>query len=434
MAINNFTADGGSWGTVGNWSLGHVPDATEDVTVTGIVGASKTLTLSAASYCKSIDCRGAANAFTLSMGVNDINISGSITCKTGMSWTSSFGGVNILATCTLTSNGVTLSGVYGINISAGTTTLSGALTTGSLYVTATGTLATGNNAVTCTGLSDLATGTPTFTLGSSVIQCSTIDITVATITANTATYNLVPASNNIGITFVNGTVKMASAATCTGTFTLTKGTLDLNGKTITTGIFSSSNSNIRAVQDTAGGGKIVCTGLTGTIFNMATTTNLTVSNSPAVDIGTGALTQSADVTFATGGKTFGAVTITKHAGNYSCIVSGGPTFSTLTLQAADATYQYSSLNVTAGTQLSLSSAGGLTSAGSVSYPSDINSASAATHTISCASGTVTFSYTKISYSIATGGAIFNSFTTNGCQDLGSNTGWRFTSAGMIIAF
>lgn len=107
-----------------------------------------------------------------------------------------------------------------------------------------------------------------------------------------------------------------------GTFTLTKGTLDLNGKTLSTNIFSSSNANVRVLKDTAGGGKIVITGVTGTVFDMSTNTDLTVSNGPAIDIGTGALTLTGDITFAGGGKTFGNFTVKKHAGNYSLIMTG----------------------------------------------------------------------------------------------------------------
>jgi hypothetical protein len=56
----------------------------------------------------------------------------------------------------------------------------------------------------------------------------------------------------------------------------------------------------------------------------------------------------------------------------------------------------------------------------------ITSATAATHTLSCASGTIDVSYCTISYSIAAGGATWNAWTSEGNTDGGNNTGWVFT--------
>ena len=73
-----------------------------------------------------------------------------------------------------------------------------------------------------------------------------------------------------------GTVKLLSNILCAGIFLLSRGTLDINGKTLTCDTFSSSNTNTRTLQSSAAGGKIIVTGATGTTFNMATDTNLTI--------------------------------------------------------------------------------------------------------------------------------------------------------------
>lgn len=56
----------------------------------------------------------------------------------------------------------------------------------------------------------------------------------------------------------------------------------------------------------------------------------------------------------------------------------------------------------------------------------ITSSTAATHTLSCASGTIDAEYCTISYSIATGGATWNAWTSKNNVDGGNNTGWIFT--------
>lgn len=56
----------------------------------------------------------------------------------------------------------------------------------------------------------------------------------------------------------------------------------------------------------------------------------------------------------------------------------------------------------------------------------LTSATAATHTLSCASGSIDVSYCTISYSIAAGGATWNAWTSLGNTDGGNNTGWVFT--------
>lgn len=121
-----------------------------------------------------------------------------------------------------------------------------------------------------------------------------------------------------------GTVQLAAGFSLTsaayGNFTLTRGTLDLNGQTLTCRTLSSSNENTRELQ--FHGGKIIVNGLTGTIFDMSTATNLTVHDAGNIDIGDSNNTLTADVTLNFGDKTFGDVKFTKHAGDYDYIIAG----------------------------------------------------------------------------------------------------------------
>ena len=79
------------------------------------------------------------------------------------------------------------------------------------------------------------------------------------------------------------TVQLQDALTLASArpFTLTTGTLDLNGKTLTTGIFSSANSNTRSVA--FGTGNITLTGNNATILSMATATGFTYTGTPRIN-------------------------------------------------------------------------------------------------------------------------------------------------------
>jgi len=67
----------------------------------------------------------------------------------------------------------------------------------------------------------------------------------------------------------------------TRTFTLTAGALDLNNRTLSTGVFSSSNTNIRSIA--FGTGNITVTGSAATIWSCSTATNLIITGTPNVN-------------------------------------------------------------------------------------------------------------------------------------------------------
>jgi len=234
---------------------------------------------------------------------------------------------------------------------------------------------------------------------------------------------------NFTIESYGGVVQLAVNTIVSDTATLNKGTFSLNGFTLTAEVWSSSNVNTRDLLRGASTGKIVATGLTGTIFNMATTDGLTVTDAPNIDIGDSNNTQTNTVTFAGGGKTFGDFKITKHAGNYACIITGANTFGVFTLETPDVTYQYSEVNFTAATQTNITD---MVADGHADYDIYIHSVTAATHTLNCTSGSIDVTNCTITNSIATGGATFNSLAANGCTDGGGNTGWIFAAGATIL--
>lgn len=126
----------------------------------------------------------------------------------------------------------------------------------------------------------------------------------------------------------------------TRTFTLTQGTLNLDGKTLSTGLFSSSNSNVRTLNLGANG-KITVTGSGTTAWNAGTSTNLTLSGTGTVE-----LTSASAKTFAGGSKVY-PYTLNQ-GGTGTLTITGSNTFEDMTN-----TVQPTTITFTAGTTTSV---------------------------------------------------------------------------------
>lgn len=100
----------------------------------------------------------------------------------------------------------------------------------------------------------------------------------STTPGRTITTNGVALSNSMTFNKAGGSWILQDSYTtgATRVCLLTNGTLDLNGKTLTVGIFSSSNSNVRTLAFGATG-QIYLTGNNATILVMGVITNLTVT-------------------------------------------------------------------------------------------------------------------------------------------------------------
>jgi hypothetical protein len=97
----------------------------------------------------------------------------------------------------------------------------------------------------------------------------------------TITTAAVAFTQGITVNSIGGTVTFADNLTSAGTVTLTSGTLNLNDKTLTCTIFSSNNSNTRAIA--FGTGVINLTGNNNTIWSMATATGFTYTGTSTVN-------------------------------------------------------------------------------------------------------------------------------------------------------
>lgn len=226
----------------------------------------------------------------------------------------------------------------------------------------------------------------------------------------------------IGINSPSGTVTLQDNLTinraAVGALTLTNGTLNLNGQTLTlsatataTFLTATGTKNL-----TFNGGSLVIAASGATAFNNAVPTGFTTT----AGTGTGviSLTSASAKTFVGGGSTYNCAINQGGAG--ALTITGSNTFSNITntYNATGAT----SILFTAGTTSTFTNWNANGAAGRLLT---IGSVTAASHTLSKASGTVNADFLSISRSTATGGATWNAANST---DGGNNTGWIFASA------
>ena len=225
-----------------------------------------------------------------------------------------------------------------------------------------------------------------------------------------------------GISFVqaivinspSGSVTLQDALTATGgtvLITLTNGTLDLNGQTLTVGLRFLTATGTKNL--TFNGGTLVCPTANTTSFNNAAPTNFTTT--AGTGTGTISMTAATAKTFVGGGSTFNCTLNQGGAG--ALTITGSNTFSNITNTVQPASVLFTAATTSTFTNFSLSgTAGNLITIGSVT---------AASHTLSKASGTVSSDFLSVSRSTATGGAAW--YAGANSTDGGNNTGWIFTA-------
>jgi hypothetical protein len=237
----------------------------------------------------------------------------------------------------------------------------------------------------------------------------------------------VPFTQPIQVTSVNGTVTLQDALTTSIGVTsfITFGTLDLQSYTFSTGGISCATSNVRTIA--FGTGSIICTS-TGTVWTTAPT-GLTVTGT-----GTISLTNASAKTFAGGGVSFSGVTLNQ-GGAGALTVTGSNTFGNITN-----TYKTTGATSILFTAATTSTFTDWNASGESTRLLTIGSVTAASHTLSKASGTVSSDFLSISRSTATGGAGW--YAGANSTDGGNNTGWIFTAppappataTGNLVAF
>jgi hypothetical protein len=148
--------------------------------------------------------------------------------------------------------------------------------------------------------STLSFGSTAFNPGTTALNLNGLTLsttgTFSNLTPNMVGSGTITSNGNATLAslLINGsgiTTTLGSALTLasTGTVTLTQGTLNLNGYNLTTGIFSSTNSNTRSITFGANNIVLVHTTVATTVLSMATSTNFTCT-------GTGGFTADASIT------------------------------------------------------------------------------------------------------------------------------------------
>jgi hypothetical protein len=238
--------------------------------------------------------------------------------------------------------------------------------------------------------------------------------TPRTITTNGKTFDFPVAVNGAG-----GTFRLLDALTMGSTRTLThfNGTLDLNGFNLTVGTSGSYFTTSGTKNLTFNGGTLTCPAASATAFNNAAPTGFTTT--AGTGTGTINMTAAGAKTFVGGGSTFNCTLNNGGAG--ALTITGDNTFTTLANSVQPTSFLF-----TAGTTTTLTNWNINGTAGNLVT---IGSATAASHTLSKTSGTVSADYLSISNSTATGGATWNAGANS--VDGGNNSGWLSGAAAVV---
>jgi hypothetical protein len=234
----------------------------------------------------------------------------------------------------------------------------------------------------------------------------------ATTTGKTVTTNGV-AFGAVDFNGLGGGWTLGSALTST-ICTLTNGTLDLNGKTCTLStrfITATGTKNL-----TLNAGTLFCTAASATAFNNAAPTNFTTT--AGTGTGTISMTGATAKTFVGGGSTFNCTLNQGGAG--ALTITGSNTFSDITN-----TYKSTGATSILFTAATTSTFTDWNASGESTRLLTIGSVTAASHTLSKASGTVSADFLSVSRSTATGGAGW--YAGANSTDGGNNSGWIFTA-------
>jgi hypothetical protein len=237
----------------------------------------------------------------------------------------------------------------------------------------------------------------------------------ATTTGKIITTNGVAFGNAVTFNGVGGAWALGSALQLTGgSLTLTNGTLDLDGKTLTTGFRFTTATGTKNL--TFNGGTLVCQLAGANSFSNPAPTGFTTT--AGTGTGTISLTSVSAKTFNGAGSTFNCTL--NQAGAGALTVTGSNTFSNITntRKSTSAT----SILFTAGTTNTFTD---WNASGETTRLLTIGSVTAATHTLSKSSGTVSSDFLSISRSTATGGAAW--YAGANSTDGGNNLGWIFTA-------
>jgi hypothetical protein len=276
------TGGTGNWNSTTNWSAttggasgASVPGSADTATFDANSG-SGTATLDISPTIQTLTCTGFTGTLDFTTRVIFLNSTGTVfvgaTTMT-VAGTPLITLTNSSATArTITPTAVTETNSISFLVNAGT----GNLTT------------TGGGAVrdlTFTGFTGSLTSTSFTIYGNLALDAGMTVAAAATLTfaatsgTKTITTNSVTVDKNLTFNGVGGTWRITGSLTsgATRTTTLTNGTLNLNGFTFSTGIFSTNNANIRTLDFGTGGGIYLTASGINTIYTAADSTNFSVA-------------------------------------------------------------------------------------------------------------------------------------------------------------
>lgn len=215
---------------------------------------------------------------------------------------------------------------------------------------------------------------------------------------------------------VRNTLQLGAALTSSSYFTFFRGTLSANTYNLTCTTFSGLLNNVKVLN--MGSGTWTLSG-TGTVWDFSTPSNTTLNKETANILLSNTTTTAR--TFAGGSFTYNKLTIGGATGTSTLTFTGSNTFSEL---ASTKTVAHT-LSFTAGTTQTV---GAWTITGTVGNVVTIQSATAASHTLTkTGGGIVSANYLSISRSTATPSNTWyaGANSTNG----GNNSGWIFSAPG-----
>lgn len=177
----------------------------------------------------------------------------------------------------ITGNNTSATNLISVNITAGSDTIN--LSTSSYFINVNFTGFSGTCSSIATNITGNLTCSSTMTFSSNTLQLAFRGTSgTQQITCAGTTWDFPVAFNGVG-----GTFQLQDAMTVgsTQTVTLLNGTLDLNNKNLTCGLFSASGSNTRTIA--FGTSQIYLTGNNGTILSITSPSFLTLTGNPIVN-------------------------------------------------------------------------------------------------------------------------------------------------------
>lgn len=340
LVQQNITSNGVTFGgpiTINTTQTVQLQDALTANSTRTLTLTKGTLDLNGKSLTAGILSAGGANTRVIAFNGGQLNLTGSGATIVSMNGAGGFSytGTSVVNLTYSGSVGQRNIAFGGISFDGEATTLNFNITAGSDSVLCqyfyknlnftgfTGIWAASGSNTQCFGNLTVPTGMTVTVNIFSITFASTLGTQLITTNGQTLDFPLI--QNGIG-----GTVQLQDALTIgsTRTFTLTNGALNLNNKTLTCGLFNSTNSNIRSIA--FGTGNITVTGSGATILGMATATNFSYTGTPNFNATYSGSTGTRTFSFgSTGGTEANAINLNVSAGSDTTTGSAGNVFKNL---------------------------------------------------------------------------------------------------------